>query len=101
MVAFGLSHRTDITMKTKEEILKMQICECGEKSVADAIEVFQNTSLPFKKAKKLVTECNKSCCRVALLKVYDMNTFGKFDYDEIGYVVEQRIERLKRLGEED
>jgi ethanolamine utilization protein EutQ (cupin superfamily) len=87
-------------MKNKEEILEMQICECGEKSVAQAIDTFQNTSLPFKKAKKLVTECNKSCCRAALLKVYDMNTYGKFDYDEIAYVIEQRLERLKRLGEE-
>jgi len=88
-------------MKAKEEILNMQICECGDKSVAATIDIFQNTSLPFKKAKKLVTGCNKSCCRAALLKVYDMNIFGKFDYDEIGYVIEQRLERLKRLSEED
>jgi hypothetical protein len=53
-------------MKEKQEVLAMEICECGQKSVADAIEIFQDTSLPFKKAKKLVTECNKSCCRVAL-----------------------------------
>ncbi|HFU74337.1 MAG TPA: hypothetical protein ENK65_02150, partial [Helicobacteraceae bacterium] len=62
-------------MMTKEAILDMEVCECGEKSVADAIETFQNSSLPFKKAKKLVTECNKSCCRAALLKIYDMNQF--------------------------
>ncbi|MDD2906173.1 MAG: hypothetical protein PHH41_11005 [Sulfurimonas sp.] len=88
-------------MKEKQEILAMEICECGQKSVADAIEIFQDTSLPFKKAKKLVTECNKSCCRVALLKIYDMQQFGRFDYDEIAYVIEQRLERLKRLGGED
>ncbi len=87
-------------MKNQEEILKMQVCECGEKSVAQAIDIFQNTALPFKKAKKLVTECNKSCCRVALVKIYDMSVFGKFDYDEIAYVIKQRVERLKRLGEE-
>ncbi len=87
-------------MKDKQEVLEMEICECGEKNVAQAIEIFQDTSLPFKKAKKLVTECNKSCCRAALLKVYDMKQFGRFDYDEIAYVIEQRLERIRRLGEE-
>lgn len=86
-------------MKEKQEILEMEICECGEKSVAQAIETFQNTSLPFKKAKKLVTECNKSCCRAALMKLYDMNQFGRFDYEEIAYLIEQRLERIKRLCE--
>ena len=86
-------------MKTKDEILQMQICECGEKSVSDAIDTFQNSSLPFKKAKKLVTECNKSCCRTALLKLYDMNLYGKFDYEEIAYIIEQRLERLKLLSD--
>lgn len=86
-------------MKTKEEILATQICECGEKNVAEAIEIFQNTSLPFKKAKKLVTECNKTCCRAALLKLFDMNQFGSFDFDEIDHLIEQRLERMKRLAE--
>ena len=40
-------------MRDTQEVLEMQICECGEKNVAQAIEIFQNTSLPFKKAKKL------------------------------------------------
>jgi len=87
-------------MKDVQEVLDMEICECGEKSVAQAIETFQNTSLPFKKAKKLVTECNKSCCRVALMKIYDMKDFGRYDYDEIAYLIEKRLERLKKLGEE-
>lgn len=77
----------------------MEICECGEKTVAQAIETFENTSLPFKKAKKLVTECNRSCCRVALMKLYDMKDFGRYDYDAIAYAIEQRLERLKRLSE--
>lgn len=76
----------------------MEICECGQKNVAQAIEIFQDTALPFKKAKKLVTECNKSCCRAVLLKLYDMNQFGRFDYDEIAHLIEQRLERIKRLG---
>lgn len=86
-------------MASSDEILKMEICECGEKSVAQAIDVFQNTALPFKKAKKLVTECNKTCCRAALLKLYDMNQFGQFDLDEIEELIQQRIERVRRLAE--
>lgn len=86
-------------MKTKDEILEMKICECGEKNVAQAIDIFQNTSLPFKKAKKLVTECNKTCCRAALMKLFDMQQFGKYDYDEISLLVEKRIERMRRLAE--
>lgn len=88
-------------MKDKQEILEMKICECGEKNVAQTIEIFQNSSLPFKKAKKLVTECNKSCCRGALLKLYDMNMYGSFDYDEIAYLIQQRVQRLKYLCEEE
>ena len=88
-------------MRNKEEILKMEICECGEKSVEDAIDIFQNTSLPFKKAKKLVTECNKTCCRAALIKLFDMQQFGKYDYEEIEMLVEKRIERMRRLIEGD
>lgn len=86
-------------MASSDEILKMEICECGEKSVAQAIDVFQNTALPFKKAKKLVTECNKTCCRAALLKLYDMNQFGQFDLEEIEELIQQRIERVRRLAE--
>jgi len=86
-------------MKTKEEILNLEVCECGEKNVAQAIEIFENTSLPFKKAKKLVTECNKSCCRAALLKIHDMSLYGRYDYEEIAFIIQQRLERLKRLSE--
>lgn len=86
-------------MSNKEEILEMEICECGEKSVKQSIEIFQNTSLPFKKAKKLVTECNKTCCRAALLKLFDMQQFGKYDYDEIEILIEKRLERMRRLIE--
>lgn len=86
-------------MKDKQEVLEMEICECGEKNVAQAIELFQNTSLPFKKAKKLVTECNKSCCRAALLKLYDMNQFGNFDFDEISDLIEKRLQRAKMIAE--
>jgi len=83
-------------MKTKEEILSREICECGSKSVLEAIEIFQcNSSLPFKKSKKLVTECNKNCCRIA-----DMCEYGVFDYDEIDHLIELRLERIAKLLEE-
>ena len=88
-------------MQDKHEILEMEVCECGQKNVADAIDIFQNTALPFKKAKKLVTQCNKSCCRAVLIKLFDMNQYGRFDYDEIAYLIQQRQDRLKRLGEGD
>jgi len=86
-------------MKDMQEILDMEICECAEKNVSQVIETFQNTSLPFKKAKKLVTECNKSCCRAILIKVFNMKDFGRYDYDEIAYAIQQRLERLKKLSE--
>ena len=86
-------------MQDKQKILEMEVCECGQKNVAQAIDIFQNTALPFKKAKKLVTECNKSCCRAVLMKLYDMNQYGRYDYDEIAYLIEQRLERIKRLCE--
>jgi len=88
-------------MRVKDDILQMEICECGEKSVEQAIDIFQNTSLPFKKAKKLVTECNKTCCRAALVKLFDMQQFGKYDYEEIEMLVEKRLERMRRLIEGD
>jgi hypothetical protein len=88
-------------MKTKEEVLEMEICECGEKNVAQAIDIFQNTSLPFKKAKKLVTECNKTCCRTALVRLFDMQQFGKYDYDEIALLIDKRLERIRRLVQGD
>lgn len=86
-------------MPSEEEVLRMQVCECGEKTVADAIEIFQNTSLPFKKAKKLVTGCNKNCCRQALQRLSDMTYFGKFDYNEIYRLIELRHEKTRKLLE--
>lgn len=86
-------------MPTKEEILACEICECGGKSVADAIKIFQDTSLPYKKAKKLVTECEKSCCRAALLRIFDMAYTGNFDYDEIDRLIQLRNDKLGELLE--
>ena len=86
-------------MATKKEILALEICECGGKSVAEAITIFQETSLPYKKAKKLVTGCDKSCCRAALLRIFDMAYFGTFDYDEIERLIQLRHDKLGEILE--
>lgn len=87
-------------MPSVEEIRKTEICECGEKNVEEAIEIFQHTELPFKKAKKLVTGCNKNCCRQPLVKLFDMVYFGKLDYDEIYRLIKIRQDKLKKLLED-
>ncbi|MCH9814098.1 MAG: hypothetical protein K0U47_09175 [Epsilonproteobacteria bacterium] len=87
-------------MPSVEEILKTEICECGEKNVGEAVEIFQHTELPFKKAKKLVTGCNKNCCRQPLMKLFDMVYFGKYDYDEIYRLIKIRHDKLKKMVDE-
>ena len=82
-----------------EDIALLEICECGEKNVSEAIRIFEETSLPYKKAKKLVTGCEKSCCRAALMRLYEMVDFGKIDYDEIHDLIELRLSRLAKMGE--
>lgn len=66
------------------------ICECGEKTVAQAIEIFKDTDLPYKKAKKLVTGCNKTCCRRPLMALFNMVEFGSIDYEQIDFLIEQK-----------
>ena len=36
----------------EEEVKNKIICECGNKTVAQAIDIFLQTDLPYKKAKK-------------------------------------------------
>lgn len=69
------------------------ICECGNKSVSEAIEIFKDTSLPYKKSKKLVTNCNKTCCRLALMSLFNMIAFGEIEYEEIDFLIEQKKDR--------
>ena len=77
-----------------EALTSKIICECGNKTVAEAVEIFQETDLPYKKAKKLVTGCNKTCCRRPLMALYNMVDFGSVDYEEIDILVEQMNERF-------
>ena len=86
-------------MPTKEDVLALEICECGGKNVADALKIFQETSLPYKKAKKLVTECDKTCCRAALLRIFDMAYTGQIDYEEIHRLIQLRNDKLGELLE--
>jgi spore maturation protein CgeB len=76
-----------------EELTSKIICECGDKNVAQAVEIFEQTDLPYKKAKKLVTECNKTCCRRPLMALFKMVEFGNIDYEEIDFLIDQMNER--------
>lgn len=71
-----------------EDLKDKIICECGEATIIGAVIVFQETTLPYKKAKKLVTKCNKTCCRKPLTALFNMVEFGKVDYEEIDYLIE-------------
>ena len=69
------------------------ICDCGQKSIQEAIDIFKETTLPYKKAKKLVTECNQTCCRRPLMALFNMVQFGEIDYEEIAFLIDQKNDR--------
>ena len=69
--------------KVDSELLDLVLCECGEKTVAKAIGIFQHTDLPYRQAKKLVTECNKNCCNLPLSKLFTQVNFGTFNLEEV------------------
>lgn len=81
-------------METNEESIcsNLIICECGDKSIYEAIKIFQHTNLPYKKAKKLVTGCSKSCCRKSLMRLFDMVHFGNIDIEEV-YTIKRAEEK--------
>ena len=83
-----------------EEYASKIICECGQKSIQDAIDIFKSTTLPYKKAKKLVTGCNQTCCRRPLMALFNMVEFGEIDYEEIAFLIDQKNGRFEE-GEED
>ena len=76
-----------------EELHSKIICECGQKTIQEAIEIFRSTILPYKKAKKLVTECNQTCCRRPLMALFNMVEFGNIDYEEIAFLIDQKNSR--------
>ncbi len=78
------------------------ICECGQKTIQDAVDIFKSTTLPYKKAKKLVTECNQTCCRRPLMALFNMVEFGEIDYEEIAFLIDQKNNRRDEAeGEND
>ncbi len=84
-----------------EDIGDKIICDCGQKTINEAIMIFNQSDLPYKKAKKLVTECNKTCCRRPLMRLFDMIKFGEIDYEEIDFLIEQRkIKDMEMENEE-
>lgn len=83
-----------------QEYASKIICECGQKTIQDAIEIFKSTTLPYKKAKKLVTECNQTCCRRPLMALFNMIEFGEIDYEEIAFLIDQKNCRFEQ-GESD
>jgi len=76
------------------------ICECGQKTIEDAVVIFRACALPYKKAKKLVTECNQTCCRRPLMALFNMVEFGEIDYEEIAFLIDQKNSRFDE-GESD
>ena len=57
--------------------------ECSGKTIDEAIAFFQETSLPYFKARKAFSQCKKTCCNKALMRLFDMVYFGKIDKREI------------------
>ncbi len=78
-----------------EDLKNKIICECGEKTILDAVKIFENTDLPYKKAKKLVTGCNKTCCRKPLMALFNMVDFGFVDYDEVSFLIDAMNDRMR------
>ncbi|MBN1840239.1 MAG: hypothetical protein JW802_09390 [Campylobacterales bacterium] len=66
------------------------ICECGQKSIQEAIDIFKSTTLPYKKAKKLVTQCNQSCCNEALRMLYQGIKDNEIPYEKIAFLIDQK-----------
>lgn len=83
-----------------EDLSTKIICECGQKNIAQAIEIFKSTTLPYKKAKKLVTECNQTCCRRPLMTLFNMLEFGEVDIEEIAFLIEQKNSRHEECEDE-
>lgn len=78
-----------------EDLKNKIICECGEKSILDAVKIFENSDLPYKKAKKLVTGCNKTCCRKPLMALFNMVDFGFVDYEEVSFLIDAMNDRMR------
>ncbi|MDR3346723.1 MAG: hypothetical protein LBS73_06075 [Campylobacteraceae bacterium] len=75
-----------------ENIEEKIICECGNKTIKEAEEIFAlaDPALSYKKAKKLVTGCDKTCCISPLMELFKMVREGSVDYKKIAYLMERQ-----------
>ncbi|MDR2789659.1 MAG: hypothetical protein LBB59_01600 [Campylobacteraceae bacterium] len=72
------------------------ICECANKTVMEAERIFceADPNIPYKKAKKLVTLCNKTCCITPLMALF-MVREQNVDYEKISLLIDERDKLLK------
>lgn len=66
------------------------ICDCSSTSILEAIKIFKKSKMPYKKAKKLVTRCDKICCKKPLSTLFLMLEFKKIDFEELGLLIDQK-----------
>ncbi|MDR0580074.1 MAG: hypothetical protein LBG21_05670 [Campylobacteraceae bacterium] len=80
-----------------ENVEQKIICECANRTIKEAIEIFCQTdpNLPYKKAKKSVTLCGKSCCITPLMALFKMVKEKSIDYDKISFLIDERDKWLK------
>jgi hypothetical protein len=73
------------------------ICECSNRTIKEAAEIFSRAdqNLPYKKAKKLVTLCDKSCCINPLMRLFKMVKEKNIDYEQISFLIDERDKWLK------
>jgi hypothetical protein len=80
-----------------ENIEQKIICECANRTIKEAEKIFYEAdpNLPYKKVKKLVTLCNKTCCITPLMTLFKMVREEKIDYDKISFLIDERDKWLK------
>ncbi|MDR1554862.1 MAG: hypothetical protein LBS39_02420 [Campylobacteraceae bacterium] len=73
------------------------ICECANRTIKEAVDIFQkaDSNLPYKKVKKLVTLCDKSCCITPLITLFKMVKEKNIDYHKISFLIDERNKWLK------
>ncbi|MDR2636036.1 MAG: hypothetical protein LBC08_04315 [Campylobacteraceae bacterium] len=68
------------------------ICECANRTVKEAVEIFQKAdpALSYRKAKKLVTLCDKTCCMSPLMTLFKMVKEQDIDYRKISILIDEK-----------
>jgi hypothetical protein len=78
-----------------ESVEQKIICKCA--TISDAVKIFYEADhgLPYKKAKKLVTLCDKNCYINPLMALFKMVKEKSIDYDKISFLIDERDKWLK------